>query len=136
MRYCLLLLLALGSGLGGRGVVGLGASLLLAVEGRIAARVLKHVGEVALATIVTVEVHSHEGTGATLQRALLPQAGHLARGLIHLVVLENRKLNLLVLGLDLLGLGVSLLLTLLATTQEVDVAAKTTPNVTTRTQES
>jgi len=69
-------------------------------------------------------MHSHEGAGTTLLGALFPQASHLARGLIHTVVLEHGELNLLVLVLDLLGLGVGLLLTLLATTKEVDVAAK------------
>ena len=78
----------------------------------------------ALAAVVAVEVHGHEGARTALLGALLPQASHLAGGLVNLVVLEHRELDLLVLGLDLLGLGVGLLLALLATTQELEVAAQ------------
>ncbi len=44
-------------------------------------------------------------------------ASNLAR-LVNTVVLEHGELNLLVLALDLLGLGVGLLLTLLTSTKE------------------
>ena len=118
----LLLLLALGrSGSGGGG--GRSSSILLLVERRIAPRVLKHVCQVALAAVVTVEMHGHEGAGTALLGALLPQASDLARGLIHLVVLEHSELDLLVLALDLLRLGVHLLLTLLASADKLKVAA-------------
>ena len=116
----LLLLLALGGGLGRSSIRN--NNFLLLVESRVAAGVLEHVGKVALAAIVTVEMHSHEGAGTALLGALLPQAGHLARGLVDAVVLEHRELDLLMLGLDLLGLGVSLLLTLLSTANKVEVA--------------
>ena len=119
----LLLLLALGGGLGGGGISRRSrTAFLLLVQGGVAAGVLEHEGEVALAAVVPVEVHSHEDASAALG-ALFPQARHLAAGLVHLVVLKHRQLHLLMLGLDLLGLGVCLLLALLATTQELKVAA-------------
>jgi hypothetical protein len=121
LSLSLLLLLALGGTLGGTSLL-LDNSLLLPVESRIAARLLEHVSEVALSAVVTVEMHGHEGTGAALRGALFPEALDLAI-LVNTVVLEHRELHLLVLALDLLGLGVSLLLALLATTKELDVAA-------------
>mmetsp|Transcript_12429 Transcript_12429/g.29130 ORF Transcript_12429/g.29130 Transcript_12429/m.29130 type:complete len:203 (-) Transcript_12429:4-612(-) len=76
-----------------------------------------HVGQAALAAVVAVEVETHEDTSTTVGvGALLAEAGNLARSLVDAVVLEDSELDLLVLALDLLGLGVGLLLALLATT--------------------
>jgi hypothetical protein len=71
---------------------------------------------VALAAVHAVEVGSHEEARPAL-RADLAQALHLA-SIIHLVELKHTQLDLLVLVLDLLGLGVGLLLALLTATQE------------------
>ncbi|KAI8049535.1 hypothetical protein BDF22DRAFT_184454 [Syncephalis plumigaleata] len=72
--------------------------LLLAVENK---------GQTALAAVLTVKVSSHEDTGAALLvGALTTKTGNLTV-LIDLVVLENSKLNLLVLVLDLLWCGVA-----------------------------
>merc|ERR1711939_1114940 len=66
--------------------------------------VLEHVGEVALAAVLTVEVLGHEDTGTTVGvGALTTHASHLVGG-IHLVVLEHMKFDLLLLVLDLLTL--------------------------------
>ncbi|KAG2308313.1 hypothetical protein Bca52824_028061 [Brassica carinata] len=63
---------------------------------------------------------SHERPSATRGvRALLPQPLDLA-GAIHFVELEHGELHLLVLVLDLLGLGVRLLLPLLGATAETE----------------
>ena len=68
---------------------------------------------VALATIPAVVVLRKEVAGAAIL-ALLAEAGDFAV-FINLVVLKDRKLDLLLLVLDLLGLGVRLLLALLGT---------------------
>merc|ERR1719231_544602 len=73
-----------------------------------------HVGQTALAAVLAIEVARHEDTRAELRvRADTPQARDLAVA-VDLVVLEHGQLDLLVLVLDLLGLGVLLLLALLA----------------------
>merc|ERR1719253_41485 len=82
---------------------------------------LDEVCEVALAAVVAVEMHRHEDTGpADLVRALAAQARDLVVA-VHLVELQDCKLHLLALVLDLLRLGVSLLLALLAATRKVEV---------------
>ena len=82
---------------------------------------LDEVGEVALAAVVPVEVHGHEDARpADLVRALAAQARHLVVA-VHLVELEHCELHLLALVLDLLGLGVRLLLALLAAALELEV---------------
>merc|ERR1719350_139914 len=79
---------------------------------------VEHVGEAALAAVLTVKVRGHEDPGATLLgRALAPQAVDLAV-VVHLVVLEDSQLNLAVLVLDLLGGCVILLLPLLSSSPE------------------
>merc|ERR1719495_2706194 len=79
---------------------------------------VEHVGESTLATVLPVEVGSHEDTGSTfLGSTLAPQTVDLAV-VINLVVFEYGELDLLMLVLDLLGGGVVLLLPLLATTPE------------------
>jgi len=79
---------------------------------------VEHVGESTLATVLPVEVSSHEDTGSTfLGSTLTPQTVDLAV-VINLVVFEYGELDLLMLVLDLLGGGVVLLLPLLATTPE------------------
>jgi hypothetical protein len=79
------------------------------------------VGEAALAAVVAVEVVGHEDTRTALGvGALLAEAGHLAGGVVHLVELQHCELHLLVLVLDLLGLGVRLLLALLGATSEAE----------------
>merc|ERR1719324_586036 len=76
---------------------------------------LNHVGERALAAVVTVEVHGHEDArAAELVRALLPEPLDLVVR-VHLVELQHCELHLLPLVLNLLRLGVGLLLTLLRT---------------------
>merc|ERR1712072_551560 len=61
--------------------------------------VLEHVGEGALAAVLTVEVLGHEDTGTTVGvGALTTHASHLVGG-IHLVVLEHMKFDLLLLTL-------------------------------------
>merc|ERR1719253_1596250 len=82
---------------------------------------LDEVCEVALAAVVAVEMHRHEDTGpADLVRALAAQARDLVVA-VHLVELQDCELHLLALVLDLLRLGVSLLLALLAATGELEV---------------
>ncbi|KAK9136595.1 hypothetical protein Sjap_007189 [Stephania japonica] len=62
---------------------------------------------------MAIKVVGHEGPGAALGvGALLPELLHLP-GIIHLVELQHSELDLLLLVLDLLGLGVGLLLPLL-----------------------
>merc|ERR1719431_489338 len=78
-------------------------------------RLVEHVGEATLATVLPVGVGSHEHTGTTLLgRALAPQAVDLAV-IVNLVVLQDSELNLAVLVLDLLG-GSVILLPLLSST--------------------
>ena len=73
---------------------------------------------------MTVEVVGHEDTGAArLGRALASEAGNLT-GVVNLVELQERKLDLLVDVLDLLGLGVHLLLALLTATAETEHEVK------------
>jgi len=81
---------------------------------------VENVGEMASAAVLTVEMSRHEDTGAAiLVGALTSQASDLAV-LIDLVVLEDRKLDLLSLVLDLLGGGEGLLLALLATSSQAE----------------
>merc|ERR1712093_126349 len=82
--------------------------------------VLEHVSQMALATVLTVEVLGHKDTSTTVgMGALTTHASHLV-GSIDLVVLEHMKFDLLLLVLDLLGLGVGLLLTLLTTSTQAE----------------
>merc|ERR1711981_1358922 len=77
--------------------------------------ILEHVGQVAFTTVLTVKVLGHEDTGTALRgRALTTHASHLLGG-VDLVVLENMKFDFL-----LLVLGVSLLLTLLASSTKTE----------------
>merc|ERR1719209_1093780 len=79
---------------------------------------VEHVGEAALATVLTVKVRGHEDSGtALLGRALTTQTVDLAI-VVNLVVLEDGQLDLSVLVLDLLGGGVVLLLPLLGTSPQ------------------
>merc|ERR1719247_1614228 len=79
---------------------------------------LDEVCEVALPTIVPIEVHCHEHSGSThLVRALAAKTRDLVIG-IHLVELQHCKLDLLALVLDLLWLCVCLLLAFLWPTRE------------------
>merc|ERR1712112_499354 len=81
---------------------------------------VENVGEVASAAVLTVEMSRHEDTGAAiLVGTLTSQASDFAV-LINLVVLEDRKLDLLSLVLDLLGGGEGLLLALLATSSQAE----------------
>ena len=113
------LFLLLATTLGRCGLGLLHGGLLLGLVGiRILARILEHVSQTTLATVMAIEVHGHVHTSAALIiRALLTKALNLSRR-FHTVVLENRKLNLLVLALDFAGLGVGLLLALLASTKK------------------
>jgi len=79
---------------------------------------LEHVCQVALATVLTIEVLGHEDTGTTvLVHTFAAHAGHLVGG-IDLVVLEHMKFDLLLGVLHLLWLSVGLLLALLASSTE------------------
>jgi hypothetical protein len=74
-----------------------------------------------LATVLTVGVPSHEDTGtAGSSRTFTTETSDLAR-FVNLVKLEDGHLDFLTLVLDLLGRGVSLLLTLLTTTQQFGI---------------
>merc|ERR1719238_2001758 len=78
------------------------------------ASLLNEISQVAFAAVVTVLVHGHEDARtANLMGTFTPQSGDLVVG-INLVELEDSELHLLPLVLDLLGLGIRLLLTLLA----------------------
>ena len=82
---------------------------------------LVDVGEAALAAVVAVKVIGHEGAGSTLSvGALLAEAGDLSGGIVHLIELEHREFDLLLLVLDLIRLGVGLLLALLSTAAEAE----------------
>merc|ERR1712070_1013108 len=88
-------------------------SLLLLALGSSLTVLREHVSKATLSAILAVEVGRHEDSRAADRVvANATQASDLALA-IDLVVLENMKLDLLV--LDLLGLGVRLLLALLAT---------------------
>lgn len=115
----LLLLATLGRG-SSSSSSSLSTTVLLLVKGRVTAGLVKHVGGVALSAVRPVEMVGHEDTRTAALLALLPEAGDLAALLVHLVVLQNSELHLLVLVLDLLGLGVSLLLPLLAASEETE----------------
>jgi hypothetical protein len=85
---------------------------------------LEDIGQVALATVLTVLVLGHEDTGTTsVVGALATETGDLAR-LVNLVELEDGHLDLGTLVLDLLGGGVGLLLSLLATTEKLGVQSQ------------
>ena len=82
-------------------------------------RLVENKGQSTLAASLTVKVSGHKDTStASFSGALTTQTVDLAV-VIDLVVLEYSKLDLPVLVLDLLGGGVILLLTLLATTSEI-----------------
>merc|ERR1712053_24196 len=90
----------------------------VSIEGSLLLGLVEHIRQAALAAVLPVVVSSHEdSSSALLSRALTSQTVDLAV-IINLVVLEDSKLDLLVLVLDLLGGGVVLLLPLLATTPE------------------
>lgn len=79
---------------------------------------LGDVGKAALSAVVTAFMIGHEDAStASISRAFTSQSLDLAIG-INLVILENCKLDSLMLMLDLLGLSVGLLLTFLTTTKE------------------
>jgi len=81
-------------------------------------RVVEDVGEVALAAVLTIVHSSHEDTSTALvSGALSPQTLNLSVT-VDLVVLKHGQFGLLALVLDLLGGGVDLLLSLLATTTQ------------------
>merc|ERR1719178_561586 len=66
-------------------------------------RLVEHVGEPALATVLTVKVGSHEDSSTTLlSRTLTAETVNLAI-VVNLVVLEDSQLDLPVLVLALLG---------------------------------
>jgi len=98
---------------------------------------VEDVGQVAAATVLTILHGGHEDTGTALRKRLAQcrllrgkegETHGLVRALatktldlairVDLVVLEDSELGLLALVLDLLGGGVDLLLSLLATTTE------------------
>merc|ERR1719167_1377009 len=79
---------------------------------------VEHVGKPALAAVLAVEVGGHEDSSTTLLGwTLTAQTVDLAV-VVHLVVLQDGKLDLPVLVLDLLGGGVVLLLPLLGTSPQ------------------
>jgi len=85
------------------------------------ALLLEDVGQTAASAVLTVVVPGHEDTGAAGRGgALTTETGDLAVT-IDLVELEDGQLDLSLLVLDLLGGGVGLLLTLLASSQKINV---------------
>jgi len=83
-------------------------------------RLVEDVSEMASAAVLAVEMSGHENAGAAfLVGALTAKTRDLAI-LVNLVVLEDRKLDLLSLVLDLLGGGEGLLLALLATSSQAE----------------
>lgn len=77
---------------------------------------IKHVGKVALATVLAVVHSSHEDTSTTSLLGTLPPQTLDLSVTVDLVVFENGQLGLLPLVLDLLWGSVHLLLALLAAT--------------------
>ena len=96
--------------------------LLLALASRSGSAALDHVRDVALAAVDAVKVLGHEGRRAAL-RAGLPEALDLA-AVVDLEELEHSELDLAVLVLLLLGLGVRLLLALLASSEQREGAVE------------
>merc|ERR1719259_168567 len=85
---------------------------------------VEHVGKTALAAVLAVEVGGHEDSSTTLLGwTLTAQTVDLAV-VVHLVVLQDGKLDLPVLVLDLLGGGVVLLLPLLGTSPQPEDKVK------------
>jgi len=79
---------------------------------------LVNIGKPTLTTVVPIKMISHESPSTALSiRALLPQPLDFA-AIINLIELEHSELDLLLLVLDLLGLGVGLLLSLLGSTPQ------------------
>merc|ERR1712212_389732 len=72
------------------------------------------------AAVLAVEVGSHEDASSTLLVGTLTAKASDFSVLVDLVVLKDRKLDQLLLVLDLLGGGKGLLLTLLATTSQAE----------------
>jgi len=79
---------------------------------------VEDVGESALSAVLAVEVSSHEDAGTALLSGTLSAKPVDLAVVVHLVVLEHSKLDLLVLVRDLLGSGVILLLALLSTSPQ------------------
>ena len=79
---------------------------------------LVNIGKSTLTTVVPIKMIGHESSSTALSiRALLPQPLDFA-AIINLIELEHSELDLLLLVLDLLGLGVGLLLSLLGSTPQ------------------
>ncbi len=94
------------------------AEYLLVIPSLVVLLVLVDEGQTAAATGVPVVVNGHEGGGAAAGvGALATETGDLVV-LVHLVVLQHRQLDLLVLVLLHLGLAVGLLLLFLGTTTQ------------------
>jgi len=84
----------------------------------LSAQLVEDVGEMASSAVLTVEMRGHEDAGAAvLVGALTTKTGDFTV-LINLVVLEDGKLDLLFLVLDLLGGSEGLLLALFPATPE------------------
>merc|ERR1719461_2220149 len=85
---------------------------------------VEHVGKTALAAVLAGEVGGHEDSSTTLLGwTLTAQTVDLAV-VVHLVVLQDGKLDLPVLVLNLLGGGVVLLLPLLGTSPQPEDKVK------------
>ena len=87
-------------------------------------RFVEDIGQTTLPAVLTVAVSGHEDAGSTLLGWTLASQTVDLPIIIHLVVLQNGKLHLSVLVLDLLGGGVVLLLPLLGTTPEPEHKVK------------
>ncbi|MED6180675.1 hypothetical protein PIB30_117824 [Stylosanthes scabra] len=89
-------------------------------ERKLRSSLLVNIGKATLAAVMAIKVVSHEGSSTALSvRALLPKPLNLT-AVIDLIELKDCELHLLMLVLDLLGLGVGLLLPLLGTTAEAE----------------
>jgi hypothetical protein len=85
---------------------------------------LEDIGQVTFTTVLSILVLGHEDTSTTGGiRTFTTKTGNLTR-LIDLVHLKNSQFDLSTLVLDLLGSSISLLLSLLTTTEEFSVKVK------------
>merc|ERR1712212_532197 len=81
---------------------------------------VEDVGQMTSAAVLAVEMGSHKDASSALLVGTLTAKASDFSVLVDLVVLEDRKLDQLLLVLNLLGSGKGLLLTLLATTSQAE----------------
>jgi len=85
---------------------------------------LENVSQTTLSAVLAIVMPGHENTSTAFGvGAFATKTGDLA-GFIDFIVLKNSELDLSLLVLDLLGGSISLLLTLLTTTQQLGIEVK------------